>query len=224
MVIWPSDIWLRTILIVRKETRCRNTGYYFRLAARVHRQDSTYHGFCYTSRVALAGKIAQWVHPMKDRSDDPSHHGRTLLPRSYISLLVSIVSKLSTGPKSRIRYSEIEKFREPKFVTCPTRHVIVLVHLLKIVFLTNIIRCPPGSWLWRWRRHWCTLQWRSKGGRAEGGGGRHLHRDGYFARKCISTTPIGVPIYIYIYIYIFGPGRQYPSAPPLVLSFPRSSS
>ena len=29
----------------------------------------------------------QWVHPMKDRSDDPSHHERALLPRSYISLL-----------------------------------------------------------------------------------------------------------------------------------------
>ena len=32
-------------------------------------------------------EIAQWIHPMKDRSDDPSHHERTLLPRSYISLL-----------------------------------------------------------------------------------------------------------------------------------------
>ena len=31
--------------------------------------------------------IAQWVHPMKDRSNDPSHHERTFLPRSYISLL-----------------------------------------------------------------------------------------------------------------------------------------
>ena len=56
-----SDILLRTILIVRKETRCRNIGYSFRLAARVllyapsHRQDSTYHGLCYTSRGALAG-------------------------------------------------------------------------------------------------------------------------------------------------------------------------
>ena len=30
-------------------------------------------------------EIAQWVHPMKDRSDDPSHHERTLLPQSYIS-------------------------------------------------------------------------------------------------------------------------------------------
>ena len=31
-------------------------------------------------------EIAQWIHPMKDRFDDPSHHERTLLPRSYISL------------------------------------------------------------------------------------------------------------------------------------------
>ena len=55
-----SDIWLRTILIVRKETRCCHMGYSFRLTARVllyapsHRQDSTYHGLCYTSREALA--------------------------------------------------------------------------------------------------------------------------------------------------------------------------
>ena len=30
-----SDIWLRTILIVRKETRCGHIGYSFRLTARV---------------------------------------------------------------------------------------------------------------------------------------------------------------------------------------------
>ena len=53
-----SDIWLRTILIVRKET---HIGYSYRVNARVllyapsHRQDSTYHGLCYTSRGALAG-------------------------------------------------------------------------------------------------------------------------------------------------------------------------
>ena len=34
----------------------------------------------------LGQEIAQWIHPMKDQSDDPSHHERTLLPRSYISL------------------------------------------------------------------------------------------------------------------------------------------
>ena len=56
-----SDIWLRTILIVRKETRCRHIGYSFRLTARVllyapsHRQDSTYHDLSYTSLGALAG-------------------------------------------------------------------------------------------------------------------------------------------------------------------------
>ena len=56
-----SDIWLRTILIVRKETRCRHIGYSYRLAARdllyapSHRQDNTYHGLYYTSHGALAG-------------------------------------------------------------------------------------------------------------------------------------------------------------------------
>ena len=56
-----SDIWLRTILIVRKETCCHHIGYSFQLTARVllyaalHRHDITYHGLCYTSRGALAG-------------------------------------------------------------------------------------------------------------------------------------------------------------------------
>ena len=36
-------------------------------------------------------EIAQWVHPMKDRADDPSHHEQTLLLRSYISLPLSTV-------------------------------------------------------------------------------------------------------------------------------------
>ena len=38
----------------------------------------------------LEREIAQWVHPMKDRSDDPSRHERTLSPRSYISLLLRV--------------------------------------------------------------------------------------------------------------------------------------
>ena len=32
----------------------------------------------------LKREIAQWVRPMKDRTDDPSHHERTLLPQSAI--------------------------------------------------------------------------------------------------------------------------------------------
>ena len=58
-----SDIWLRTILIVRKETRCRHIGYSYRLTARVllytpsHRQDNTYHSLCYTKLFSKCFKI-----------------------------------------------------------------------------------------------------------------------------------------------------------------------
>ena len=73
-----SNIWLRTILIVRKETRCCHIGYFFRLAARVllyapsHRQDCTYHGLCYTSHGALAG--------MRNSSMGPPHEGSIRRP------------------------------------------------------------------------------------------------------------------------------------------------
>ena len=73
-----SDIWLRTILIVRKETRCRHIGYSYRLAARVllyapsHSQDNTYHGLCYTSRGALAGT--------RNSSMGPPHEGSIRRP------------------------------------------------------------------------------------------------------------------------------------------------
>ena len=85
-----SDIWLRTILIVRKETRCRHIGYSYRLTARVlffymhHPTDRITHTTAFVTPVVehwLEREIAQWVHPKKDRSDDPSHHERTLLPR-----------------------------------------------------------------------------------------------------------------------------------------------
>ena len=62
----------------REETRCRHMGYSFRLTARVllyapsHRQDSTYHGLCYTSRGALAGTI--------NRSISQPHEGSIRRP------------------------------------------------------------------------------------------------------------------------------------------------
>ena len=79
-----SDIWLRTILIARKETRCRRIGYSFRLTARVllyapsHRQVSTHHSLCYTNRGALAGT--------RNSSMGSHHEGsthRTMRERSY---------------------------------------------------------------------------------------------------------------------------------------------
>ena len=88
-----SDIWLMTILIVRKETRCRHMGYSYRLTARVilyapsHRQDNTYHGLCYTSRGTLAGT--------RNISMGPPHEGSirrpiapwaNALPLSYVPL------------------------------------------------------------------------------------------------------------------------------------------
>ena len=88
-----SDIWLRTILIVGKETCCRHIGYSYRLTARVllyapsHRQDNTYHGLCYTSRGALAGT--------RNSSMGPPHEGSirrviapwaNALPLSYVPL------------------------------------------------------------------------------------------------------------------------------------------
>ena len=84
-----SDIWLRTILIVRKETRCRHIGYSYRLAARVllyapsHRQDSTYHGLCYTSRGALAGTRNSSMGP-----PPLEYPPVVLLLRSYIQVQV----------------------------------------------------------------------------------------------------------------------------------------
>ena len=88
-----SDIWLRTILIVRKETRCCHIGYSYQLTARVllyapsHRQDNTYHSLCYTSRGALAGT--------RNSSMGPPHEGSirrpiapwgNALPLSYVPL------------------------------------------------------------------------------------------------------------------------------------------
>ena len=88
-----SDIWLRTIRIVRKETRCRHIGYSYRLAARVllyapsHRQDNTYHGICYTSRGALTGTRNSSMGPPNEGSiRRPIAPWANALPLSYVPL------------------------------------------------------------------------------------------------------------------------------------------
>ena len=51
-----SDILKRAIQIVREETRCSHMGYSFLISSKIllyassNRQNSTYHGICYTSR------------------------------------------------------------------------------------------------------------------------------------------------------------------------------
>ena len=94
-----SDIWLRTILIVRKETRCWHIGYSFWLAARVllyapyHRQDSTYHGWCYTSRGALAGT--------RNSSMDPPHEGS--IQRPIAPWANALTTELYLAPKTAMK-------------------------------------------------------------------------------------------------------------------------
>ena len=54
-----------------------------------HPTDRIAHTMAFVTPVVehwLEREIAQWVHPMKDRSEDPSHHKRMLLPQIYISL------------------------------------------------------------------------------------------------------------------------------------------
>ena len=126
-----SDIWLRTILIVRKETRCRHIGYSYRLTAKVisyapsHRQDNTYHSLCYTSRGALAGTrnssmgpphegsirrpIAPWANALPlSYVPLPSHTNtfircfRTIDPEMYIQRYTNSISNSHTNIRSQI--------------------------------------------------------------------------------------------------------------------------
>ena len=55
----------------------------------------------------LEREIAQWIRPMRDRSDDPSHHKRTLLPRSYISLLSNTNGVV--GKRNQYQYTATER-------------------------------------------------------------------------------------------------------------------
>ena len=70
-----SDIWLRTIMIVRKEPHrlllsINSKGSF--IYAPSHRQDNTYHGLCYTGRGALAGT--------RNSSMGPPHEGSIRRP------------------------------------------------------------------------------------------------------------------------------------------------
>ena len=82
---------------VREETCCRHLGYSFRLIARVllyapsHRQDSTYHGLCYTSRGVLAGT--------RNSSMGPPHEG--LIRRPIAPWVNALSTRLHLAPSGR---------------------------------------------------------------------------------------------------------------------------
>ena len=91
-------IWRQTILIVRKETRCRHIGYSFQLTTRVllyapsNRQDSTYHGLCYTRRGSLAGT--------RNSSMGSTHEG--LIRRPIAPLANALTTELHLAPSLMI--------------------------------------------------------------------------------------------------------------------------
>ena len=79
-----SDIWQMTTQIVREETHCRHIGYAFRLAARVllyaHPTYRLAHTTSFVSPVVKYYSNEKQLNgsTMKDWSDNPSHHERTL--------------------------------------------------------------------------------------------------------------------------------------------------
>ena len=89
-----SDIWLRTIMIVRKETRCRHIGYSYRLTARVllyapsHRQDN------FVTPVVehwLEREIAQWLSGGASSRDAM---GCWIIPSWWTHLAIFFISHL----------------------------------------------------------------------------------------------------------------------------------
>ena len=93
------DIWLRTILIVRKETRCRHIGYSLRLTTRVilyapsHRQDITYHGICYTSRGALVEtRNSSMGSPHEGSKEKRIHYRLIIITPNHRTLQLHIAS------------------------------------------------------------------------------------------------------------------------------------
>ena len=81
-----SGIWLRTILIVRKETCCRHIGYSYRLTARVLLYAPS-HCLCYTSCGALARTRNSSMGPPHEGSiQRPTAPWANALPLSYVPL------------------------------------------------------------------------------------------------------------------------------------------
>ena len=93
-----SDIWLKDHSNRERERGNLLLPHGLFFPARVllyapsHRHDSTCHSLCHTSRGSLAGMRNS---SMEDRSDNPSHHERTPIPQSYISLLTKRIKHSS---------------------------------------------------------------------------------------------------------------------------------
>ena len=150
-----SDIWLRTILIVRKETRCHHIGYSYRLTARLllyapsHRQDNTYHSLCYTSCGALAGT--------RNSSMGPPHEGSirrpiapwaNTLPLSYVPLLIGNNTSVHSNSQQTIdgKSGTGNSLKQWNVITLNPK-VILKKHYMVAIAIKNIYlnvrQCEP---------------------------------------------------------------------------------
>ena len=141
-----SDIWLRTILIAREETRCRYMGYSFRLTARVllyassHRQDNTYHGLCYTSRGALAGtKNSSMGPPHEGSIRRPTAPWANALPLSYVPLLVS--NKSSTYFSDMLENFFFFLPYPESWISCRISEILFYFRLSCFIFFCLVLFC-----------------------------------------------------------------------------------
>ena len=104
----------------REETCCRHMGYSFRLAARVllyapsHRQDSTYHGLCYTSRGALAGT--------RNSLMGPPHEGSIRRPIApWVNALTIILHPTNSSQQEEM-WQNVISIGIPKHLHLSTRN------------------------------------------------------------------------------------------------------
>ena len=127
----PSDIWLRTILIVRKETCCCHIGYSLWLTARVllyassHRQDNIYHSFCYASRWALAG----W----RNSSMGPPHEGSIRQP--IVPWANTLTTELHLAPSQAIKTLNLI-YKECTFLSFFKHKLVDILESVAIVELS----------------------------------------------------------------------------------------
>ena len=156
-----SDIWLRTILIVRKETHCRHIGYSYRLAARVllyapsHRQDNTYHGLCYTSRGALAGTRNSSMGPPHEGSiRRPTAPWANALPLSYVPLPLEFRSRLNLWYVFKRKRTIFFSLAEREFIYAPSKFFLqqqgifcIWFTKTRIVITTTLDILIVGYWL-----------------------------------------------------------------------------
>ena len=66
-------VHIKPLLLIGKSSPCVGAGF---LSCYLNGPLS--YVWCHITVYKMCWEIAQWVHPMKDRSDDPSHHERTL--------------------------------------------------------------------------------------------------------------------------------------------------